>query len=130
MTQTRLATVANLRRHLIDRDYNVTAGFAELAGHLATDPTIRTILLKTGHGRPLSAAFLWLRIADRLAGQPRAEALGLAATFAFTGGNPGITATLINRADIAARRDHIASPSILTLLKADHRVREHLAVAV
>lgn len=130
MCYSRLATVANLRRHLIDRDYTVTAGFAQLAGRLAIDPTARTILLNVGHGRPLCAALLWIHIADHLAGQSRAEALALAATFAFTGGNPGIAATLIDRAAVTARRDHVEFPPVLDVLKLDHRIREHLATAV
>jgi hypothetical protein len=129
MAYSRIATLANLRTHLINGDRTVSQGLAQLAGRLAVDPTIRTALFNIAAGRPLAAALMWINIADQITGQARVEALSLAAFFAFRGGNPGIAATLINRADVAARRDHVEFPPVLDLLKLDHRIREHLSPA-
>lgn len=126
MSFSRIATLAHLRTHLINGDRDITRGLAELAGRLAADPTIRTPLLNIAAGRPLAAALMWIIIADQISGQARVEALSLAAFFSFRGGNPGIAATLINRADVAARRDHVEFPPVLDVLKLDYRIREHL----
>jgi hypothetical protein len=127
MAHNRIATLAHLRTELINRTCNPDPALAELAGRLTIDPKFRAALLKIADGRPLPAALMWIRIADHLSGQPRVEALGLAAIFAFRGGNPGIAATLITRAEVAARRDHTEFPPVLDVLKLDHRIREHLA---
>ena len=129
MTYSRIATLAHLRTHLINGDRTVTPGLAKLAGRLAADPTIRTALLSIAAGRPLTAAMMWINIADQNSGQARVEALSLAAFFAVRGGNPGIAASVINRADVAARQDHVEFPPVLDLLKLDHRVLKHLTPA-
>jgi hypothetical protein len=126
MSYNRIAILARLRTTLINNTHPDHA-FAELAGRLTVDPKFRTMLYTIADGRPLPAALMWTRIADHLTGQPRVEALGLAAVFSFRGGNPGLAATLIERADVAARRDHTEFPAILEVLKLDHRVREHLS---
>lgn len=132
MSYNRIAVLAALRTQLLTGKPNPSRGLAELAGRLVLDDTFNKTLLHTlADRRPLAAALLWIRVAAHLSGQARIESLTLAATFALAGGNPAITATLIDRVDVAARRDHTEFPPILDVLKLDHRVREHLhAVAV
>ncbi|GAB4995809.1 hypothetical protein MAHJHV58_49070 [Mycobacterium avium subsp. hominissuis] len=129
MSFSRIATLAHLRSHLINNDRDIPRGLAELAGRLAVDPSMRTAVLNIAAGRPLTAALMWITIADQTSGQARVEALSLAAFFAMRGGNPGIAATMINRADVAARRDNVEFPPVLDILKLDHRIREHLTPA-
>ena len=127
MSYNRIAILAHLRTQLVNGTCNPSRGLAELAGRLVVDDTFnKTMLYKIADRRPLAAALLWIRIADHLSGQARVESLALAAVFAFKGGNPGIAATLITRADVAARRDHTEFPPMLSILKLDHRVRDHL----
>lgn len=132
MSYNRIAVLAALRAQLLTGKPNPSRGLAELAGRLVLDDTFNKTLLHTiAERRPLPAALLWIRIADQLSGQARIESLTLAAVFALAGGNPGICATLIDRVDVAARRDHTEFPPILEVLNLDHRVREHRgAVAV
>ncbi|KPN46864.1 hypothetical protein [Mycobacterium intracellulare] len=128
MSYNRIAILAALRTELVDGGCNPSRGLAELAGRLLGDDSFdKTMLHKIAEHRPLAAALLWTRIADQLGGQPRIEALALAAVFAFNAGNPGLTAGLIDRVDVAARRDHTEFPAMLRILKLDHRVRAHLA---
>lgn len=132
MSYNRIAVLAALRTQLVSASPNPSRGLAELAGRLVLDDTFnKTLLHNIAQRRPLPAALLWIRIADHLSGQARIESLTLAAIFALAGGNPGITARLIDRVDVSARRDHTEFPPILDVLKLDHRVREQLhAVAV
>ncbi|ETZ38093.1 hypothetical protein [Mycobacterium intracellulare] len=126
MSYNRIAVLAALRTQLLTATPNPSRGLAELAGRLVLDDTFnKTLLYNIAERRPLAAALLWIRIADQLSGQARIESLTLAATFALAGGNPGISATLIDRVDVAARRNHTEAPPILEVLKLDHRVREH-----
>ena len=132
MSYNRIAVLAALRTQLLTGKPNPSRGLAELAGRLVVDDTFnKTLLHNIADRRPLAAALLWIRIADHLAGQAHIESLTLAAMFALSGGNPGITASLIDRVDAAARPDHTELPLILEILKLDYRVREHLhAVAL
>lgn len=132
MSFNRIAVLAALHTQLLAGKPEPSRGLAELAGRLVLDDTFnKTLLHHIAELRPLTAALLWTRIADHLCGQARIESLTLAATFALAGGNPGISATLIDRVDVAARRDHTQVPPILAVLKLDQRVREHYhAVAV
>lgn len=128
MSHNRIAILADLRTQLVNRTCNPSRGLAELAGRLLVDDTFnKTLLYKIADRRPLAAALLWIRIADHLSGQPRIEALTLAAVFAFNAGNPGLAATHITTADVATRRtEHTEYPPMLKILKLDHRVRAHL----
>lgn len=132
MSYNRIAVLAALRTELVTGHCTPSRGLAELAGRLVVDDTFNhTMLHKIAEHRPLAAALLWICIADQLTGQPRIESLALAATFAFNAGNHGTAARLIDRADVAARRDRTEFPPGLEVLKLDHRVREHLhAIAV
>ena len=132
MSYNRIAVLAALHTQLLASKPNPSRGLAELAGRLVLDDTFnKTPLHHIAERRPLAAALLWTRIADHLSGQARIESLTLAATFALAGGNPGISATLIDRIDVAARREHTQAPPLIEVLKLDHRVREHHhAVAV
>ena len=130
MCYNRIAVLADLRAELINGTCNPSRGLAELAAPLLLDDRFKTALHKIADHRPLAAALLWIRIADHLSGQARIEALALAATFAFNGGNPGIAATLITRVDVAYRRlERTEYPQMLSILKRDHRVRSHLPLA-
>lgn len=126
MCYNRIAILADLHTALTDGPCNPSRGLAELAAPLLADNTYTTALYKIAERLPLRAALLWSRIGDQLSGQPRIEALTLAAVFALKGGNPGISATLINRVDVAVRRNHTQAPAMINVLKLDHRVREHL----
>jgi hypothetical protein len=130
MSYNRIAILADLRTELVNGTCNPSRGLAELAASLLNDDSYKTLLYKIAAGRTLRAALLWSRIADHLNGQSRVEALTLAAVFALQGGNPGISATLITRVDVAARRDHTEVPAMIDILKLDHRVRDHLPHAV
>lgn len=130
MCYNRIAILADLRTELVDGRCNPTRGLAELAAPLLVDDTYKTLLHKIAEHRPLRAALLWSRIADHLSGQPRIEALTLAALFALKGGNPGISATFITRVDVEVRRRHTEAPPMIEVLKLDHRVRDHLPHAV
>lgn len=126
MSFNRIAALAHLRTELATGTCNPSRGAAELAGRLAVDPTVTTQLHHLGDRQPLTAALLWICIADQLSGQPRIEALTLAAEFALAGGNAGIAANLITRVDVDTRRDHTAIPPIIGTLKLDRRIRDHL----
>ncbi|ASL12332.1 hypothetical protein U8D42_27250 (plasmid) [Mycobacterium europaeum] len=126
MCYNRIAILGHLRTELVDGSCNPSRGLAELSAPLLVDDSFTTLLYKIADGRPLRAALLWSRIGDHLSGQSRIEALTLAAVFALKGGNPGICASLINRVDVAVRRDHTGTPAMIDVLKLDHRVQEHL----
>jgi hypothetical protein len=128
MSYYRNAIQADLRTQLVTRTTNPSRGLAELAGLLLVDDTFnKTLLYKIADRRPQAAALLWIRIADHLSGQPRIEALALAAVFAFNAGNPGLAATHITAVDVATRRTQPTEyPAMLNILKLDHRVRAHL----
>ena len=130
MCYNRIAILADLRTELIAGDCNPTRGLAELAAPLLVDGTYKALLYKLAEHRPLRAALLWSRIADHLSGQPRIEAVTLAAVFALKGGNPGISATFITRVDVEVSRRHAETPPMIGILKLDHRVRDHLPHAV
>jgi hypothetical protein len=130
MCYNRIAILADLRTELVTGTCNPSRGLAELTAPLLVDDRFKTALYKIADRRPLRAALLWSRIGDHLSGQARIEALTLAAVFALKGGNPGISATLISRVDVAVRRDNTETPAMLDILKLDHRIREHLPNAV
>ena len=129
MSYNRIAVLADLRIELVNGDCNPSRGLAELAGRLVVDDTFnKTLLYNIADRRPLAATLQWTRIADHLSRRARIEALTLAAVFALKGGNPGISATLVTRVDVAvAARERTEIPPMIGILKLDHRVREHLA---
>ncbi|MDV6980219.1 hypothetical protein, partial [Mycobacterium intracellulare] len=126
----RIAILADLRTQLIKGNANPSRGLAELAAPLLFDDSYKTLLYKIADRRPLQAALLWSRIGDHLSGQARIESLTLAAVFAHKAGNPGISASLINSVDVAARRYHAETPAMIDILKLDQRIQEHLPHAV
>ncbi|MEE6140400.1 hypothetical protein SKC41_29315 [Mycobacterium sp. 050128] len=126
MCYNRIAILADLRTELVTGTCNPTRGLAELSAPLLLDDTFKTVLYKIADRCPLRAALLWSRIGAHLSGQARIESLTLAAVFALKGGNPGISATLITRVDVAVRREHTEPPEAIATLKLDHRIRENL----
>ena len=131
MSYNRIAILAALRTELVNGTANPTPGLAQLAARLIVDDANKTLVYKIADRRPMAATLLWTRIADHLNGQPRIEALTLAAVFALKAGNPGISATLITRVQVtAAAREHTEIPPIIGILQIDHRVRHHLPHAV
>jgi hypothetical protein len=126
MCYNRIAILADLRTQLVYGTCNPSRGLAELTAPLLVDDSFKTLLYNIADRRPLRAALLWSRIGDHLSGQARIEALTLAAEFALKGGNPGISATLIARVQVASRRQHSPTPPMIAILKLDQRIREHL----
>ncbi|GAB4686041.1 hypothetical protein MOKP106_41350 [Mycobacterium avium subsp. hominissuis] len=126
MCYNRIAVLGQLRTELLTGKCNPSRGLAELSAPLLDDDSFTTLLYKIADRRPLRAALLWSRIGDHLSGQSRIEALTLAAVFALKGGNPGISASLINRVDVAVRRNHTDTPATIGILKLDPRIQEHL----
>jgi hypothetical protein len=99
--------VANLRTHLTIGDCTIPHGIAKLAAAWPPTPPSGPLCTRSttaGHWP------MWIHIAEQISGQVRVEALGLAAIFSFRGGNHSIAATVIGRADVAARCDHIEFP--------------------
>lgn len=127
MCYNRIAILADLRTQLVSGTCNPSRGLAELTAPLLIDDSFKTLLYNIADRRPLRAALLWSRIGDHLSGQARIEALTLAAVFALKGGNPGISATLIARGQVASRRQHSPTPPMIAILKLDQRIREHLS---
>ncbi|MBZ4522187.1 hypothetical protein [Mycobacterium avium] len=126
MCYNRIAILADLQTELISGACNPSRGLAELTAPLLVDDSFKALLYKIGDRRPLRAALLWTRIGDHLSGHARIESLSLAAVFAFKGGNPGISASLITRVEVEVRRYHTETPAMIDVLKLDHRIQEHL----
>jgi hypothetical protein len=123
-----VAVIADLRSELVNRTCTPNADLVDRVGQLLVDDTFKKTWLYTiARRRPLAAALLWTRIADQLSGPARLEALALAATFSFNGGNTAIAARLIAAADVTARRyTGAAYPHTLTILKLDQAIRAEL----
>jgi hypothetical protein len=80
-------------------------GLAVRAGILATNPAMSSLLVRTGQGRYLRAARLWLQIAYYLDDADQlAAALWLAARCAAIGGNDSFARNCIERAAAAERQ--------------------------
>jgi hypothetical protein len=123
-----VAVIADLRSELVNRTCTPNAELVARVGQLLVDDTFKKTWLYTiARHRPLAAALLWSRIADQLSGPARLEALALAATLSFNGGNTALAATYIAAADVTARRyTGAAYPHMLTILKLDQAIRAEL----
>lgn len=99
MCYNRIAVLAGLRTELVNGTCNPSRGLAELSAPLLFDDRYKTMLYKIADHQPLAAALLWTRIAGKLNGRARIEALTLAAAFALKGGDAGTSARLMTRAD-------------------------------
>jgi hypothetical protein len=125
MTFSKIATVAEIRTHLIDHTAP-TDSLACRAGHMAADPAQHRLLVKICQGRNLAGALLFQRCADYLSGAPQVGILTVAAICALNGGNPGLAASAITRLEVLAHRQHLEVPPLVDILKIDHRVATHL----
>ena len=125
MSFSRIATMAEIRTHLIDNT-PPTATLADRAGRMAADHTQHRHLVRICQGRYLAGALLYQRIADQLSGEPQVGILTVAALCALNGGNPGLAARAITRLQVMANRRHIEVPAIVDVLTIDHRIAEQL----